>query len=336
MGDKQIDFLRNDDFILWQLTGDRELEARWQAYIADNPSAREELEAAIRKFSGLRLTSTVLSDSESAGLRQRIHTSVARQAKKQRIRRLIQYAAAACLIAAFAGTLHYNYTRKEKENVVQEMNDLVIPSGKRSQLELSDGTKVWLNSGSVLKFPTTFQGKTRNVYLVGEMYAEVAKDPDKPFLVHTPDFQVKVYGTRLNISAYHDNRSQSVVLVEGSVGVKTETEKETLLAPNDMLVRHNKHWDKKEVDVREYVSWKDGYMLLNHTPIDRVLQRMERYYNLSFTIQDTTETVSRTCTGKIYLSENPEDVLAAISLLYSIRYTRNENMISIHYEPLNR
>jgi hypothetical protein len=390
MNDDNMNFLQNDDFILWQLTGDQELETYWTTYVADNPSTRDELDVAIRKFSNVRLTKGLLSDSELVRLRQRIQVSASWQIRKQRMRKLIRYAAVACLISAFAGALYYNYTQKGKGISLQESilmsenlkekkiylitdtetasftkdiviqidkngktivretdggklmvletrktktNELVVPYGKRSRIELSDGTKVWLNSGSVLKFPTTFTGKTRNVYLAGEMYVEVAEDLKKPFFAHTSDFQVKVYGTRFNISAYRDSQSQSVVLVEGSVGVKTESEKETFLVPNDMLVYHDKHWDKKEVDVREYVSWKDGYLLLNRTPIDRVLQRMERYYNLSFDIQNTVDIVSKTCTGKIYLSDNPDDVMSAISLLYSIQYTREENIIYIHTNP---
>jgi hypothetical protein len=383
-------FLLDDDFILWQLTGDQSLDAYWKVYMENNPSARKEFDAAILEFSKIRLDKAFLSDVEFIRLRQRIHTSVAQLKTKKRIQRFVSYVAAACLILIIAGSFYYNYTHTEKEKLslenmivgenlsekdiylitdaattsfkkdvvvqidkngkttVQEtggekstmpevettaMNKLVVPYGKRAQLELSDGTKVWLNSGSVLEFPATFTGKTRNINLVGEMYIDVTKDSKTPFFVYTPDFQIKVCGTKFNVSAYHDNNFQSVVLVEGSVGVKMESKDETFLLPNDMLVYRDNHLDKKKVDVMQYVSWKDGYILLDHTPIDAVLKRIERYYNLSFDIQDNVDITLKTCTGKIYLSDNLDDVMTAISLLSSVKYIRDNKIIYIHVNP---
>jgi len=211
------------------------------------------------------------------------------------------------------------------------MNKLVIPYGKRSQLELADGTKVWLNSGSVLEFPSAFTGDIRKVNLTGEMYVEVVKDTHKPFIVNTPDFQVKVYGTTFNVSAYDD--TQSVVLVEGSVGVKTTSNKETILMPNDMLAYRDNEWSKEQVDVIQYTSWKDGYILLNQTSISDVLKQVERYYNLSFTIDENIDLRAKTSTGKIYLSDNLDNTMKTISLLSSTEYRRENKTIYINVTP---
>lgn len=219
----------------------------------------------------------------------------------------------------------------EKEK--STMNKLVVPYGKRSKLELSDGTKVWLNSGSTLEFPSIFADKTRTVNLIGEMYVEVMKNPQRPFLVNTPDMQVKVYGTTFNISTYPDNSPQSVVLVEGSVGIKTETEKEILLVPNEMFAYQNHEWSKSEVDATKYISWKDGYIVLKKTPIEEVLKQIERYYNLSFKIDKSLDLQSKTCTGKIYLSDNLDNIMTTISLLSSTRYSRDNKTIYININP---
>lgn len=213
------------------------------------------------------------------------------------------------------------------------MNKLVVPYGKRSQITLADGSKVWLNSGSVLEFPSTFAGNTRSVNLTGEMYVDVTKDPNKPFLVNTPDLQIKVYGTQFNISAYQDDSAQSVVLVSGSVSVKSNTSKETYLSPNEMLVYSNQGMEKREVDINKFISWKEGYIMLEDTPIDDVLKHLERYYNLSFNIQEDINLKSRTCTGKLYLSDNLDNVMATISLLSAIKYTRDEKTIYIDINP---
>lgn len=213
------------------------------------------------------------------------------------------------------------------------LNKLVVPYGKRSRLILPDGSTAWINSGSVLEFPSSFTGNNRIVNLTGEMFIEVAKDSRKPFFVNTPDFQVKVYGTQFNISAYQDDAAQSVVLVSGSVSFKSKNKKETYLKPNEMLVYKNREIEKKEVEVDRYISWKEGYIILENTPITVVLKDIERYYNQSFTIAEDANLSARTCTGKLYLSDDPENVLKAVSILSSIRYTREGKTIHIDINP---
>lgn len=214
-----------------------------------------------------------------------------------------------------------------------KMNKLVVPYGKRSQLTLSDGTRVWVNSGSVLEFPSVFTGKTREVNLVGEMYVEVAKDKQKAFIVNTSEFQAKVYGTQFNISAYRDNCSQSVVLVEGSVGIKTSAKEETRLLPNDRLQLIDNKWTKEQVDVSRYISWKEGYIVLKNTSIVDVLKQVERYYNLTFNIPESNKLDALTCTGKIYLSDDLDNVMHTVSLLSSTRYKRENKTIYIDINP---
>ena len=115
------------------------------------------------------------------------------------------------------------------------INRLVVPYGKRSKVMLPDGTQIWLNAGSTLIFPSTFDKKTREVKLRGEMYAEVAHDPDRPFLVKTDKLDLKVYGTDFNLSAYED-ADPWVVLVNGSVGIKAGGGKEMRLQPRERAV----------------------------------------------------------------------------------------------------
>jgi ferric-dicitrate binding protein FerR (iron transport regulator) len=209
---------------------------------------------------------------------------------------------------------------------------LVVPYGKRSQLELSDGTKVWLNSGSVLEFPATFTGKFREVRLVGEIYLEVAEDIRKPFLVHTDDFDVQVYGTKFDISAYRDAGMHRVVLVEGKVSVKSASRDETFLRPNDMLTCTQDEWNTSVVDVTEYLSWKNGYILLDDTPMEEMLRQLERYYNLSFRVSDDVDLAGKTCSGKIILVENTYEVMETVALLMSAKYERDGKTIFIKCE----
>lgn len=222
--------------------------------------------------------------------------------------------------------------KREIKTDAGQMNKLIVPLGKRSRVELPDGTKIWLNSGSVLEFPSSFSGNSRDVSLTGEMYAEVAKY-NKPFFVHTAGFKVKVYGTQFNVSAY-DDMLPSVVLVEGSVGVKSQSgSDEVLLVPNDMVVLDKDVFVKKEVDVSLYTSWKDGYLIFENTPVSEVLKQISRYYNLSFVYDDMKAIEERKCSGKIYLSDNLDNVLATISLLSSTKYRKDGKKIFIDMKP---
>lgn len=222
--------------------------------------------------------------------------------------------------------------REEKKIKMTEnvLNKLIVPYGKRSKIILSDGTKVWLNSGSVLEFPSEFEGKTRTVALSGEMYIEVAEDGRHPFIVQAPEFNVQVLGTKFNVSAYEGSGS-SVVLVEGSVELRSAAKKELVLTPNQQaLLSDLGTFDKKEVDANLYTSWKDGYLTFSDTPIMEALKQIERYYNLSFNFGDNVSFSGSECTGKIILSENLDNVLTALSLISSTNYKRDNNSIYIY------
>ncbi|MDR1407973.1 MAG: FecR domain-containing protein [Tannerella sp.] len=382
------DFLADDRFALWRLTGDRELETFWNDFLKTRPELKGEFEKAAGLFAGLHLDSEPLSDIETEHLRQRIRATVGQGRRHRPARRLVAYAAAACLALAAGLSLHHYYngtkgaradlpphtivgenleakdiylitddtTAFEKNVFVQvnesgqtivheanggkttiletgnaKMNKLVVPYGKRSQLTLPDGTEVWLNSGTVLEFPVAFTGETREIHLSGEMYIEVAEARNKPFVVHTDGFRVQVYGTKFNISAYSDDDAQSIVLVEGNVSVKADSDSEMFMTPHDMLTYSHSRWDRKHVDVTAYLSWKDSYIMLDHTPVDEVLRLLKRYYNLSFNVHDDVSFAARTCTGKIYLSDNLDDVMETIALLSSTRYMRNEKTIYLQY-----
>ncbi|SCD19300.1 sigma factor regulatory protein, FecR/PupR family [Proteiniphilum saccharofermentans] len=214
-----------------------------------------------------------------------------------------------------------------------KLNSLVIPYGKRSTLTLADGSRVWLNSGSVLEFPAQFSGKKREIRLAsGEMYIEVAHNKEKPFYVQTGDFNVKVYGTKFNISTYSGS-PQSVVLVEGSVSLQSKDHKELFITPSEKAVYSGSGtFDTQKVDVNQFISWKDGYLSFDKTPMTEVLQQIGRYYNLSFDFENDINLQKRTCTGKIYLSDNLDNVMTIISLLSSTSYQRTENKILITNE----
>ena len=158
-----------------------------------------------------------------------------------------------------------------------QMNQLVVPCGKRSNIVLADGTKLWLNSGSRAIYPVAFNGKKREIYIEGEGYLEVAHDATRPFYVVTDHVKVKVLGTKFDISAYKDDSRVSVVLVEGSVQATSPTEN-LVMKPNQILnyekMTHTSTLER--TNVLEYISWKDGWLLCNKEPIESIIIKINK------------------------------------------------------------
>jgi ferric-dicitrate binding protein FerR (iron transport regulator) len=220
---------------------------------------------------------------------------------------------------------------KDTKASVEEMNKLYVPYGKRSSIVLSDGSKVWLNSGSELEFPSVFKGDknsngaSRHIRLKGEAYLEVAADT-KPFIVHTGGFDVHVHGTKFNITAYTEEvENQSVVLVEGAVEVAIEKHEPVILAANERLTIDN--LKKHSVDVNEYISWKDNILILNRISIADILPKIGRYYNITFDDGLAKDLLKKTCTGKLYLSAEIDDIMLSLSSLSKTIYRHTDNKI---------
>ena len=184
-----------------------------------------------------------------------------------------------------AGVVVNDSTKITQKITQQSYNQLIVPFGKQSYVELSDGTEVWLNSGSKLDFPPVFSGRERVVRLDGEGFLKVSKDENRPFLVKTDRATLKVYGTEFNFQAYHIDESYHIVLVEGSVSLKTnEANRETFIKPSQKATIYSKdsEIEIKNIDNTEiYTAWKDGYLTFVNEDVSEVLKRVSRYYNIN-------------------------------------------------------
>ena len=211
------------------------------------------------------------------------------------------------------------------ENVI---NKLIVPSGMRSTLQLADGTKLWLNSDTELDFPSQFAGDIREITVKGEIYIEVARGRQS-FYVNTPQFRVRVHGTKFNVLAYSEDEENSVALVEGSVEVITAEHGITILAPNEKAAISADGILKEIVNVDEYISWKDGMLIFNQMPISEVLKKIGRYYNVHFEDHSGKELSAKTCTGKLFLFEDFEKIMVSLSILSATQYIREGDVIRI-------
>lgn len=168
-----------------------------------------------------------------------------------------------------------------------EFNTLSVPRGGFYKVQLADGTIVWLNSATELRYPTSFPKATRDVYLQGEAIFEVSKDKTKPFIVHTNQSNVKVYGTVFNVMSYPDDNKESTTLVEGSVSVEKNGE-EYMIEPGEQSTINNDNdsVEIKPVDVNLYTSWKEGIYRFEKTPLIEIATKLERWYNVKFVFKD--------------------------------------------------
>jgi Fe2+-dicitrate sensor, membrane component len=168
---------------------------------------------------------------------------------------------------------------------------LTIPYGKRSEAVFPDGSKVWLNAGSQLTFPESFDNRNRIVYLDGEGYFEIRSDPEHPFYVYTADMLITVLGTEFNVSSYRDDTFAATTVVHGKVSLKGVGEgkfEDLVLMPGLSAVwkRESGTLEVKEDNVTDHVSWTKKEMVLKSATLGELRQRLERIYNVNIVGED--------------------------------------------------
>ncbi len=254
---------------------------------------------------------------------------IALQSPKRWITYLRQ--AAAILVLSLTFTFMYNYfvSNNQSEGVSEQvvMQEIKAAYGTRTKLHLADGTTVWLNSGSTLRFPVSFQDlNERRVELNGEGYFDVVKSEDQPFIVKTSQLGVKVYGTSFNVSAYSEYETMTVALNNGKVALVKESNsgmKELMvMKPNDVVeydCLKNKLYHSSNSNLKKYTSWKDGYIVFYGDHINDVARILEKWYNIDIEIKDKAlMNYSFTAT---FADETLEQVLKLLSLSSPMSYT---------------
>lgn len=207
-------------------------------------------------------------------------------------------------------------------------NQLSVPYGKRASLTLSDGTLLWVNAGTTVIYPATFPDHKREIYVDGEIYAEVRRDEKRPFLVKTDQLGIEVLGTSFNLSAYKEDALKRVVLVNGSVGV-TLNGINTQLKPNQSFTYTGQGSNVETVDVEIYTSWRDGIYIFKDEPIENILQQLARYYNVTMVFPPQSSGVL--CSGKLELKEDLTHLLNNLSQIASFNFGIKDNKYRIQF-----
>jgi len=212
----------------------------------------------------------------------------------------------------------------QKPSKKMAMNQLIIPYGKTSEILLPDRTKVFLNAGSRLVYPENFTGDTREVLLFGEAFFEVQHDQNHPFIVRVGEMQIKVLGTRFNVSAYPADNVIETVLAEGKVSMEQNDagffDQATELVPNQMASfnRITKTTNIKTIDTDNYTLWTLGILKFESVDLNRILKRVERFYNIRFHFSDPLLGGLR-ISGKLQLNDDKDEICQRLAIAASVK-----------------
>lgn len=211
------------------------------------------------------------------------------------------------------------YTISNSDNSSQQIsyNTIETPVGGQYEVNLPDGSKVWLNSSSSLHYPVRFTGKERKVEITGEAYFEVAHDKTMPFRVTNASQTVEVLGTHFNIMAYPDEVSTNTTLLEGSVKIIKDGNSK-LISPGEQSRVKGGNIDVVAVDINEATAWKNGYFMFKSEDIYSIMRQISRWYNID--IQYLGNVSGKVFGGKISRSRNISEVLEILESTGSLHF----------------
>lgn len=230
-----------------------------------------------------------------------------------------------------SGTLEYvQLAPRPADNQIQNIfNTIETPRGGQYKIILDDGTVVWLNAASSLRYPLHFTGSERRVELTGEGYFEVAHLKAKPFIVVTNKQEVEVLGTHFNINAYTEEADVKTTLLEGSVKVKSLKDKNQTkyLKPGEQSILNSSNWLVKPVDAAAQVDWKNGRFIFKDEELKSVMRKLSRWYDIEVDYDQSLENLS--FSGRISRSKTLKDVLRILTRTNDVAFKVNERRVTV-------
>ncbi|RAJ37179.1 FecR family protein [Pedobacter cryoconitis] len=215
-----------------------------------------------------------------------------------------------------------NSSAAASANQTTEFNTIETPVGGQYQINLPDGTKVWLNAASSLKYPAQFAAHQRKVELTGEGYFEVSKDKKRPFTVVTGKQEVQVLGTHFNVNAYPEEKATKTTLLEGIVKVSNASSQEhgdsKLLRPGEQSTLTQASFQVEKVDIENAVAWKNGYFTFADEDLEVSMRKLSRWYNVEISYSGKFDTIS--FGGAISRSKSLAEVLQILELTRKIKF----------------
>lgn len=272
--------------------------------------------------------------------------------KKISWKKIVRYAAIFIFAFTIGGTANYFIEKSSEDIFHQQMVEYVAPLGSRSFVQLSDGSQVWLNSGTILKYKNSFGKDNRVLHLEGEAFFEVTENKEIPFSVRTSDLIITAVGTRFNVKAYNDENTIETTLIDGSVKLASSTAKlaeNIVLKPNEKAVFTKKSGITevvsknilkeestatkpkleiiKSIKTAPIVSWKDQRWIIQNEKLGQLAIKLERRFNVNFIFDN--EVLKEFYFGGTLKDESLEQIMQAISYASPIKYAIQDNTVII-------
>ncbi len=236
-------------------------------------------------------------------------------------------AIAASLILGFIIYILVGNFYRKSGDISQKIAQTQI--GEKTNIVLPDGSVVYLNSATKLVYPENFSGETREVELTGEAFFEVSHNPQKPFIVHTTNIDVRVLGTEFNLRAFPKENTISTTLIKGKVRIEKEEDDAIIrlgeLNPSekaDYFIDKNELSIKQEANLEKYIAWKEGKLVFDNASIEEVVKKLELWFNVKVEVK--SEELKKAHFTMTFTDETIEQVLKLIEISYPIKYTIEE------------
>ena len=214
----------------------------------------------------------------------------------------------------------------QKKEMTERFHEIIVPRCGEYRLVLSDGTRIYLNAESSLRFPDVF-GDERKVYLTGEAYFEVAHNPNKPFFVEAKNLQIQVLGTSFGVRVYKDEDYALTTLEEGQVNIHTATSSVTL-KPGEQAKLHDNEITVNKVNTCSYTAWRNGKYIFINESLGNIMKTLARWYDINiFYTSSKLEQIQ--FTGELIRYKNIEELLSKFEILEKVKFEIRNNTITI-------
>lgn len=303
-----------------------EIEEKVQKWMIKDKDTEEKEQASLVYWNTLEQRVEAETSKALSRVNRRINNS--RTSQFTFYKKMIRVAAVLIPLFVLAGGyLYYASTTRR-------LIEVSVAYGESRHLVLPDSSEIWLNAGTTFKYPETFTGKERLVYLAGEAYFSVKKDSSKPFIVKASQMSVTVLGTRFNVKAYPDDEKIITTLASGKVEVNVPSQSPEILSPNEQLTYNKKtsHINIAEISAADTDSWVTGKLIFTNASLTEIKQTLERRYNI--TISNRIPLAGNTrYTVRFLQNENLEQVLNVLGDIIGFDYKKNGTNIELINNP---
>ena len=350
------DLVLDCDFRDWILSPNKQRNLRWESFIEKNPGKIHDIELARELVLNFpkkvykikeqdisvlwnkiddRLNSDFTKESITPSIPLNSQSTIERYgriSKERKFNFALLKIAAVILLTGFLGFLYFSLPKVKSTDKINWLTYSTKP-GIKSSVTLSDGTVVKLNAGSSIRYVQNFVGETREIFLEGEAFFEVAHDTLKPFIVHTQDIATKALGTSFNIKA-NNSEKISISLITGKVEVKSQDVKEFLdyLSPGEQVVTLPKgnSWEKESFEEDIVLAWLNQTIIFDDTPLPEAIKMLENWFGVQITLLNYTEQ-NLTLSGK-YKGETLKNILDGLSYTARFNYEITGKQIKINFK----